>query len=64
MTTPKSIDADGGTGPEVRVSSTGARLVVRDTGGAGRSSFSCMAVPDVRTTWHRWPRSCRRGFGR
>ena len=35
MTTPKSIDADGGTGPEVRVSSTGARLVVRDTGGAG-----------------------------
>ena len=35
MTNPDSIDADGGTAREVRVSSTGASLAVRDTGGGG-----------------------------
>jgi proline iminopeptidase len=35
MTTPESVDADGGRGCQFRVSGTGARLVVRDTGGAG-----------------------------
>src|SRR3954463_10905794 len=35
MTTADSIDADGGTDSDIRVCSTGARLAVRDTGGAG-----------------------------
>jgi proline iminopeptidase len=35
MTTPNSIDADAGTESDIRVCGTGARLAVRDTGGAG-----------------------------